>query len=319
MRRLAAITTSHLPGLTMLRFTLDQLVVLDTIEKSGSFAGAARTLHRVPSAVSYTVQALEEAVGVVIFDRSGHRAVLTPAGRRLLDEARDLLGRARQLDQLATVLAEGWEPELHVVVDGAWPMAPLLHALAEFGARSIPTQLRIDVEYQDGVISRFDEDHADVMIALGLEDGGRLKGVPLAPLPMVLVAAPYHPLGGRRALTREALSEHVDLVVKDSSPAFARSPRRSFLGTRHVVRFSDFHSKLAALRSGVGYGWLPLHLAAASLADGSLVVLDLPDGNRWSYQPQLITRRDERPGRAAALLLQLVCGHHQESSPNRAE
>lgn len=303
----------------MPRFTLDQLVVLDTIHKTGSFAAAARTLHRVPSAVSYSIAALEEAIGVVLFDRSGHRAVLTPAGRRLLDEARDLLHRAAQLDQLATVLADGWEPELHVVVDGAFPMAPLLYALAEFGARGIPTQVRIDVEYQDGVISRFDEDHADFMIALGLEDGGRLKGIPLAPLEMVLVAAPHHPLGGRAALSRADIAEHVDLVVKDSSPAFARSPRRTYLGTRHVVRFSDFHSKLAALRSGVGFGWLPAHLAADSLAAGALVILDLPDGNRWSYQPQLITRRDEPVGRAASLFITLMTAHHQESSPTRAE
>ena len=99
------------------RFTLDQLLVLDAIARTGSFAGAARELHRVPSAVSYTVQALEDAVNVPIFDRSGHRAVLTAGGRHLLESARDLLTRARQLDAVASSLGDGWEPELQVVVD----------------------------------------------------------------------------------------------------------------------------------------------------------------------------------------------------------
>jgi DNA-binding transcriptional LysR family regulator len=290
------------------RFTLDQLLVLDAIADTGSFAAASRVLHRVPSAVSYTVQTLEEALGVVLFDRSGHRAALTAPGRRLLAEARELLVRARQLDDLATVLGEGWEPELQVVVDGAYPLDPLLRGLRVFGERGIPTQVRIDVEYQDGVLDRFEQDHAEFMIALGLEDGGRLKGTPLPPVEMVLVAAPHHPLAGARGLTRDALSAHVDLVVKDSSPAFARTPRKSFLGTRHVVRFSDFHSKRVALRSGVGFGWLPLHLAAEDIARGELAVLDLPDGNRWTYVPQLITRRDEPPGRAAALFIALLTG-----------
>lgn len=289
-----------------MRFTLDQLQVLDAIAETGSFAGAARALHRVPSAVSYTVQTLEEGLGVPLFDRSGHRAGLTAAGRQVLEEARDLLVRARKLDQLATLLGGGWEAELQVVVDGAWPMAPLLVALREFAEHGIPTQVRIDVEYQDGVIARFDEAQADFMIALGLEDGGRLQGEPLAPLEMVLVAAASHPLACAGELTRDALSDHVDLVVRDSSPAYARTPRKTFLGTRHVVRFSDFHSKLAALRSGVGFGWMPLHLVAGALATGELRVLDLPGGNRWSYTPQLITRRDERPGRAAARFLEVV-------------
>jgi len=288
------------------RFTLDQLLVLDAIALTGSFAAAARQLHRVPSAVTYTVQGLEEALGVPLFDRSGHRATLTASGRHLLVEARDLLSRARQLDALATTLAEGWEAELQVVLDGAWPIEPALHALRVFGDRAIPTQIRIDVEYQDGVINRFDTDHAELMVALGLEDGGRLKGVALPPLEMVLVAASHHPLAAMRALTRDALMAHVDLVVKDSAPAFARTPRKSFLGTHHVIRFSDFHSKRAALRSGVGFGWLPRHLAAEDLATGALVVLDLPDGNRWTYTPQLITRRDEPPGRAAALFIELL-------------
>jgi DNA-binding transcriptional LysR family regulator len=293
------------------RFTLDQLLVLDAIARTGSFAGAARELHRVPSAVSYTVQALEDAVNVPIFDRSGHRAVLTASGRHLLESARDLLTRARQLDAVASSLGDGWEPELQVVVDGVFPLAPLLHALRVFGERAIPTQIRIDVEYQDGVLERFSTDHAQFMIALGLEDGGRLKGIALPPLDMVLVAAADHPLATARGLSRDALSAYVDLVVKDSASTFAQKPRQSFLGTQHVVRFSDFHSKREALRSGVGFGWLPLHLAQSDLDSGALAILDLPEGNRWTYAPQLITRREEPPGRAAALFIALLLEHHR--------
>jgi DNA-binding transcriptional LysR family regulator len=288
------------------RFSLDQLLVLETIARTGSFAAAGRELHRVPSAVSYAVAGLEEALGVVLFDRSAHRAALTAAGRQLLEEARDVLQRARQLEARATTLGEGWEAEVRVVVDGACPLAPLLDALAAFVARGVPTQVRLDVEYQDGVLDRFDADHADLMIALGLEDGGRLKGVPLAPVEMVLVAAPSHPLARATGLSRDALAAHVDLVVKDSSPRYARAPRPAFLGSRHVIRLSDFHMKRAALRSGVGFGWLPLHLAAEDLDAGALVVLDLPEGNRWTYTPQLVTRRDEPLGRAATLFVALL-------------
>jgi DNA-binding transcriptional LysR family regulator len=102
--------------------------------------------------------------------------------------------------------------------------------------------------------------------------------------------------------------DHVDLVVKDTAPTFAKNPRKSFLGSRHIIRFSDFHSKQAALRSGLGYGWLPAHLAQTDLQAGRLVLLDFPEGNRWTYHPQLVTRREEHPGRAASLLIDLLLG-----------
>ena len=66
------------------RHTLDQLLVLEAIVRTGSFAGAARDLHRAPSAISYAVNGLEEALGLVLFDRSGHKAALSPEGQRLL-------------------------------------------------------------------------------------------------------------------------------------------------------------------------------------------------------------------------------------------
>ena len=288
------------------RCTLDQLLVLDAIARAGSFAGAARELHWVPSAISYAVQAMEEGLGVALFDRSGHRAGLTAAGRQLWEEGRDLLDRARRLDRLAARLGDGWEPELRVVVDGAWALGPLLRAVRRLSDDRAPTQVRVDVEYQDGVIDRFHQERADLMVALGLEDGGQLKGVPLAPLEMVLVAAADHPLSRRCQLSRDDLADHVDLVVQDSSPRFAATPRRSFLGTRRVLRLSDFHAKRAALLAGIGFGWMPLHFIRDDLAAGALRPLDLPDGHRWSYRPQLITRRDDPPGRAARLVIEEI-------------
>ena len=290
------------------RHTLDQLVVLDAIARTGSLAGAARELNRVPSAVSYTVRALEEAVGVALFDRSGHRVSLTAAGARVLEEGRDVLARARRLEQIAGTLGEGWESDLRVVVDGAYPMRPITAVMRALAERRVPTRLSVDVEYVDGVIHRFDADNADLMLALGLEDGGRLRGLPLGPLEMVLVVGEGHPLAGRTALTRDALSEHVDLVVKDSSPAYARTPRRAFLGSQHVIRLSDFHAKRLAILDGVGFGWIPLHLVEADLEAGQILLLDLPEGNRWTYQPQLIHRRDAPLGRCGALFVELLLG-----------
>ena len=71
--------------------TLEALLVLDAIDQRGSFASAAEQLNKVPSAISYIVQKLEEQLGVTLFVRQGRRSVLTPAGLHLLEEGRKVL------------------------------------------------------------------------------------------------------------------------------------------------------------------------------------------------------------------------------------
>ena len=66
---------------------------MDTIARTGSFAAAARELGKVPSALTYSVRQLEDALDVLLFDRSSRQAQLTAAGSELLHEGRRLLQR----------------------------------------------------------------------------------------------------------------------------------------------------------------------------------------------------------------------------------
>jgi DNA-binding transcriptional LysR family regulator len=294
--------------------TLDQLAVLDAIDRTGSFAGAAAELHRVPSAVSYAVKGLEAALEVEVFDRSRRRAELTPAGRRVLEHARDVLEHARSLERLAVELRGGWEPELHVVVDGALPMRPVSRCLKRFAAADVPTRLRVDVEYQEGVVHRFARDLADVALLIGFAGDGDEVGFearPLAPLELVLVVAPGHPLAGGPTTEAER-AVFAELIVRDSSPDYARRPKRSFLGSENVAHLSDFYSKRVALLEGAGFGWIPLHLVAADLAGGELVMLEVEGPSTFTYHPQLVTRTGHRLGRGGELFVQTILGARAE-------
>ena len=77
--------------------TLDALEVLDAIERKGSFAAAANELFRVPSAISYSIQKLEQDLDVVLFRKEGRKAVLTPAGKILLEQGREILQATERL------------------------------------------------------------------------------------------------------------------------------------------------------------------------------------------------------------------------------
>ena len=287
-------------------FTLDQLRALDAIERTGSFALAAAEMHRVPSAVSYLIKEFETTLGLSLFDRSRRKAVLTGEGRRVLAHAREVLLRADLLGRAAAELRDGWEPELKVVVDGALPMAAVMACIRRFGDPLVPTSLRVDVEYQEGVIDRF-EAGADLALVLGFDENDDLAGYDCQALPeleLLLVAAPAHPLTQGQAGDSER-GQHAELVVRDSSQRFAEQSKPSFLGSRNVVFLGDFHSKRTGLLAAAGYGWIPQHFVADDLHEGDLVLLPC-EPNRWSYQPQVITRAGLPLGRGGRLFLETL-------------
>jgi DNA-binding transcriptional LysR family regulator len=208
------------------------------------------------------------------------------------------------LDRIASELRDGWESELHVVVDGALPMAPITQCVRRFADPAIPTGLRVDVEYQEGVIDRLNSGPADIALDLGFdreEDKEGYHCIPLAPLELLLVASPEHPLA-QTVFNAENRSAHAELVVRDSSPRFSIQSKGSFMGSRNVVYLSDFYSKRVALLHAAGYGWIPRHFIDEDLSSGRLQLLNAAT-NRWSYQPQIITPIDRRLGRGGQLFL----------------
>ena len=286
--------------------TLDQLRALEAIERLGSFAAAGKDLHRTTSAVSYAVQKLEEGLGLELFDRSGHRAELTPEGRLVLDAGRRLLREARALDELATQLREEWEPELRIVVDGIFPLRPILRAVRGLTEHAAPTRVQLRVEYLGGVRERFDEQPADVMLTLAFAGDADHEARPLPPIDMLLVTSPTHPLVDLDRVDRAALADHVELSVRDSSRRASATRGPLDMGSPQLFRLSDFHSKREALLEGVGYGWMPQHLIERDLTAGTLRELPLEEGSRHTFTPHLVTRRAAPPGRAARLFLSLL-------------
>lgn len=67
------------------------LDVVDAVARTGSFSAAAQELHRVPSAVSYTVRQLEQWLAVPLFERRHRDVTLTPAGALFVQESRAVI------------------------------------------------------------------------------------------------------------------------------------------------------------------------------------------------------------------------------------
>lgn len=124
-----------------MRVNFDVLMILDALDRHGSFATAAESLYKTPAALSYMIQKLESDLNIVLLDRSGHRAKFTDTGRLMLEKGRQLLSAARDLEKQAQQLSAGWERELAIALDASFPFSALLPLIAEFYAQNPQTRL----------------------------------------------------------------------------------------------------------------------------------------------------------------------------------
>lgn len=255
--------------------SLDTLRVLDAIDRRGSFAGAAGELHRVTSAVSYAVQKLEEDLGVVLFDRDGHRAKLTPTGRLVLERGRELLAAAERLTLDARQLHGGWETELRIAFDNVIEVDVLFGLIAEFRRIQPATSLRLMDEVLGGPWEALETGRADIVVAgqLGSSAGSGVRTEVLADVQFHMACAPEHPAAREAGpLNEDQLRQHMLVVVADSSRI--RPPLSvGLLARQTTLTVSSFRAKEQALIAGLGIGTLPVNRLQPLLEKGLLVRL----------------------------------------------
>jgi DNA-binding transcriptional LysR family regulator len=255
-----------------MRLTLDALTVLDAIDRKGSFAAAAEELHRVPSAMTYAVQKLEEDLDVLLFDRSGHRAQLTEAGKQLLSEGRHLLHAAAELEARVKRVATGYEVELRIAVDDVIPMERLYPLFGEFYVQDCGTRLRILTEVYGGAWDALVTGRADLVIgAPGEGPSGGFSTRPLVSIEWLFAVAPAHPLAKvPEPIPPEEILMYRSVAAADSSRNLP--PRTSGLLTgQDVLTVPDMRHKIAFQCAGLGVGYVPAHMVRAELETGRLV------------------------------------------------
>lgn len=282
--------------------TLDHLRILVTIADRGSFSAAGRELLRAQSAISQSVANLEASQGVTLFDRSGHRPVLTEVGRVLVEQARLVLTSAARFEAVAAGTRMGLEPELILAIDPMVPSEPLIESLRDLHDHWPQLPISFSTEGLGGALRRLRSREAALAIGLLLpqvpED---VVAVPLYPIELRPVVAPSHPLARQEGpLTRADLEPHVQLVL--SSGAAAQGPDYG-VSSAARWRFLDLGRRLDFLRAGFGWCRMPSHLVETDIEKGRLVELKLaddatgPQGTLTIYAAHLVDRPLGQAGR----------------------
>lgn len=258
------------------KVTLEQWRMLLAVVEYGSFAAAADRLLKSQSTVSYAMTRLQEQLGVKIFHMQGRKAVLTEAGELVLRRARGLVDEARALEQAAKDLAEGWEPEIRIVVDVIFPQSLLMTVLQRFAPESRHTWVELIETSLSGTQDAIVHGRADLALG-GVVPTGFLSES-LSQITFVAVAHPQHPLVRlKRPLQEADLKQYRQFVVRDSGPR--RRLDAGWLGSEQRWTVSHFHQSINLLMSGLGYAFVPDHVARPYLDRGELVVLPVASGS----------------------------------------
>lgn len=277
-----------------LKLSIEALEVIDAIARKGSFAAAAESLFRVPSAVTYTIRKLEDDLGVTLFDRSGHRANLTEAGAELLKEGRHLLEAAQALERHVKRVATGVETDIGIAVSDLFNLDAVFNILELFYQQGFGTRVKVMREVFGGSWDALLTGRADISIGAPGEapPSGGCSTKLLGHLEFVFALAPHHPLAQlAEPLNNQDIMQHRAVAAADSSRNLP--PRTSgIISGQDVLTVPDMQSKLQAQLLGLGVGYLPKSLASVWAAQGKLVIKHVAEPK--TLAPAFIAWRQQR-------------------------
>lgn len=259
--------------------TLRQLKVFETVARHLSFSRAAEELHLTQPAVSTQVRQLEHHVGLPLFEQLGKKIYLTPAGVEMLHYSRSIIQQFREAEDAMAQLRGISGGRLNVAVISAGDyFFPRL--LAEFISRHDGVALNLAVHNREELLHQLAGNMTDLAVMVRPPEGMDTINESFAPHPYVIVAAPDHPLVGKRRIPLAALADEPFIVREKGSDTW-NSMQEGFAGRlanlRIAMEIKSTETIKQAVIANMGIAFLSAHTVALELRTGHLAVLDIED------------------------------------------
>jgi len=275
--------------------TLRQLRVFESAARHLSLTRAAEELHLTPPAVSIQIRQLESHARAGLFERAGRSLRLTQAGEEVLVRTREILAQIRGAEDAIAGLAAIERGLLNVAVINAGDyFFPWL--LAAFRDRHPGVRVRLTVGNRDELLERLADHAVDLAVMSHPPTREVFAAEPFAPHPHVIVAAPDHPLAGKRPVSIERIGSE-PLLTREPGSATRLAMEQAFAEAGVVPRIemevASNETIKQAVAAGFGVGFLSAHAVQQELALGRLAVVAVkgfPVMRQW----YVVHRRDRR-------------------------
>jgi DNA-binding transcriptional LysR family regulator len=270
-----------------MKTTIDQWEVLEAVVQLGSFAAAASKMNRSQSTISYAISRLQDQFKIPLLELKGRKAQLTEAGKALLADAEPLLMGFHALEQRAASLAAGGQTQISVSVDSVYPDERLFAILTEFTHLHPYVHPKLHRGTFLSSAHEFGTNGADLCVVGTPTREHLIK--PILDIRIKAIARADHPLATRkRQLTRMDLVQQLAVIIEGAT---GHDPRRQphAPSQRHLA-VTSIDSAIEAVRSGMCFGWLPVHRIRPHLESGELVGLRLPMGGERFARMYLVLK-----------------------------
>lgn len=291
----------------MLHLTLRQLDILEAVARCGSFSRASAELHLTQPAVSMQVKQLESALGLPLFEHMGKRIQLTEAGQETLQAARAIHRELLNLEHSLASL-QGLQGGTLTVSAASTASYFTARLMALFRERHPEVKVSLNVVNRETLLKHLADNSIDLALMGQPPEGHDLSAQPFMDNPLVVIAAPNHPLAGETGISLARLVDE-PYVGREEGSGTRTAVEKVFaehgLTLRAAMEMNKNEAIKQAVEAGLGLGVVSLHTVQAELASNSLIVLDVqgfPLRRKW----YLVHRQGKRPSPAAHAFEQFI-------------
>ncbi len=230
------------------RTTLDQWITLQAVVDYGGFAQAADVLHRTQSSISYTINKLEQTLGIEILSLEKRRAVLTTEGELLLTLSREVTEKALSLEKKAKNIKFNNKLKINVLIDPMYVADPFLNKISQF----IKQNKQYDINIYRNSLSKSEilaQKEYDLIVSPYYIKS--LQPIVLESIKTALVSHPDSPL--QKLQDEELLQElqkHSCISLSPDSPDTDNQAQ--------VIQVGSVETAISLIQHGLGYARLPL-------------------------------------------------------------
>ncbi|HUW26600.1 MAG TPA: LysR substrate-binding domain-containing protein [Gallionella sp.] len=261
----------------MLHLTLRQLQVFERVASHLNYSRAAEELYLSQPAVSMQIKQLEANIGLPLFEQMGKKIFLTEAGRELLQYSRNI---AQQLAEMEVVFDEikGLEQgklTLSVVNTANYFMPQLL---SKFCRQHPNIQANLQVANRDAVLKQLADNSTDLAVMGQPPDGLDISAGSFMNNPLVVIAAPDHPLAKLKRVKFAQLAQETFLSREKGSGT--RSAMERIFAEHHIqprisMEMETNEAIKQAVQAGMGLGILSQHSIELELETKRLAILNV--------------------------------------------
>ena len=261
----------------------ETLQIVRAVAHFRNFTAAGKHLHKVPSAISYTVRKLEDRLGVQLFLRDSKRVELTPAGEHFIQHTDSLLVALQELEDSTRQLATGWEQELRIALDNVVNQGKVYDLIHDLQSVRPEMGLVINTEVYNGSWDALFHGRCQLVIGApktipeAILNQDRFAWRSMGSMNWDFVVAPNHPLAEHQGtLSMDDLRPYCSICIQDTS-RFFRQGYNLQLEDQQVLMVPSFRAAIECLLKGLGATIIPSHFARPYIEEGLLVKKEVPD------------------------------------------